>query len=161
MWTFSLLSLFNLACSCNINSTSLFLSLSSTISLAHSNSHLLQPSFFHPFNFIAHGQVQLMYSLLTQLLSLAFTCPVWGLQWDGSSKKRIEFRLKMSGACIFSALIRLNPTTNIPIPDQPHLCPIAKYLDEIFPTRRRPFEAPTYPTLTGPVSGPFYVRVCY
>ena len=60
--------------------------------------------------------------------------------------------------------MRLNPTSNTPIPDHParflFLAPIAKYLDETFPdcpTRRHPFEAPI--NRTRPVSGPLYVCV--
>ena len=30
-----------------------------------------------------------------------------------------QFKLKMSRACFFTALIRLNPTTDTPLPDHP------------------------------------------
>ena len=72
-------------------------------------------------------------------------------------------------ACFFTAPIRLNPTTNTPIPDRParflFFAPIAKYLDEIFPDPDDPEVSILSPDIpdtdrTGPVSGPFYVRVC-
>ena len=83
------------------------------------------------------------------------------------------FLLKMSGARFFSAPIRLNPTTNTLILDHSarflFFSPDCKISWWNFArptlTWRQPFEAPIYPTSTGPdrtgVRTWFYVRVCF
>ena len=59
--------------------------------------------------------------------------------------------LKTSRACFFNALIwLLTPLSQSAPPDVYFLAPIGKYFDGIFPQWGHPFEAPVYPTWTGP-----------